>query len=268
MDQRNLNSVAAGRLRRSAWWLAGITMIFAVLDWGRLLPGAAWFFHDAHVGMARALIKLVTVFIAAALVWRGRDAAWEGHDWRLLAWAFGFIAVADTLFDAAQYFGTLRHEPAVQRRLLGVGVGCFGVAQGLLIRRHLAGGAGLREASAKLVGFGGLLAVSLGVFGVLHYLPDWFGWLLEAYLVVLGISVWAAFAAIWRGALPRFNATWAFAGLVLFLACDLTVIGGMFLSGRSQIMVTSLTWLYYVPALYCLARSGYRDDGGAERRNG
>lgn len=255
------------RLARAAWWLVGLTIVFALLDWGRLLPGETWL-QDPVVGLGRALVKLATVFVSASLVWRGRSAAWSERDWRRMAWVFGFIVVADTLFDVAQYFGTLRHDSATQLKLLGVGVGCFGIAQVLLIGRHLGGaGAGgrgkLRASASKLALMGGLLAVSLGVFGVLHYQPSWFGRLLQVYLVVLGVSVWAAFAAIWTGALPRPNAVRAFAGLALFLACDLTVIGGMFLSGNPQVMVTSLTWLYYVPALYCLARSVYREDAGA-----
>lgn len=252
---------------RRFWFLAlsaGVVFLagaFVLLDWGRLFPLPD--FRRPEVGNVRAGLKLGAVYLIAALTWQAGRAVWRRPDHRWLGWAFGAILLADTCLTSRQWLTGLVSD-SVSLALFAGAVGLFGVAQGLLLARHLTGWHPARLHPHRV----GLALLALALLGGItwfgaHYVWPLAGlgavrWLLSAYLFLLGASVWAAWAARYLGHLPPANARFAALGLTAFLACDLTVVAGISLSGTTALVVGSLTWLFYTPALYLLMLSGYR----------
>lgn len=86
--------------------------------------------------------------------------------------------------------------------------------------------------------------------------------ILAIYFCFKCTSVLASFAAIVIGKMPRFNAILVATAMVSFFLCDHTVTGNLLLGQETEkvpyIVTSSLTWMFYGPALTLLALSGYR----------
>lgn len=84
-------------------------------------------------------------------------------------------------------------------------------------------------------------------------------WVIVIYAVFVSASTWVAIANFLLHLFPRPNSTLLACGMVCFLLCDLNV--GLLLSlpgGTARLWAESLIWVFYTPALTCLALSGYQ----------
>jgi hypothetical protein len=98
------------------------------------------------------------------------------------------------------------------------------------------------------------------------------------YLLILSVSLWAGWASIRIGYLPRANSIKTAIGLTCFYLCDISVILNL-ASGLDnaivpsvpfdyvnvypawdgiQYIVHNITWIFYTPALMLIALSVYK----------
>lgn len=218
------------------------TGAFVALDFFRFaLFGTPWQF------LTYPPIKLLNPFLCLLMVWVIDKNGISPDDSRQLRRIFLLICLADVLFIL---------------EWVGAGIIVFSVCQVLLIKRHVAwlDCTVLRERLALLLGVG-LLAFSSCtlIFVFMPLMTKRFLLLLMAiYGYVLTISVLVTLLNLKSKAVSRVNAILAATGMICFLACDFTV--GLNISlkpGLWWLLSTSLTWVFYSPALVLLAFSGY-----------
>ncbi len=226
------------------------------LDWSRLFYFAAS--GNVKEYFASRAIKLGLSLFVGLLVWTTGAAALAVRDRALLCCAFGFVFVADIAFFANNYF---------------IGIGLFSCAQVLLIVRNATGiRAFFQSGSAKakswwlLLLAAVILAVNVGIIMtvfVRHAANPMFP-IIIGYSFFLCISLYIGIATFLIGHFPRCSVNLIIGAVILLYAGDLTVGLNLILPpDRSQIISTSLTWMFYLPAITLLALSGYRWTEGA-----
>ena len=228
--------------------ILALAAVYVVLDWARLCSPAG---QLALSPISNAL-KLATSFLATGIAWSiGKDEL-EPGDARQFRLCFALSFIADVCFVVGV-------APA--------GILLFAGFQVLLSRRSLRGARAAwrtrRLPRGRLAMLGtGVLAVTATYLTLLvpHIEDPVLVIAIPIYAMLLCGSVISAWTATWIGRLPAANALLAAIGMTLFYCCDLTVGVNLVLDPtlRPQIWSTSLTWMFYAPALVCIALSGYR----------
>ena len=205
-------------------------------------------------------MKVFVSFLSFLIVWLiGRDFV-EKSDAKRLKAAFTFIFIADFLF-------------LLKFNLLGIAI--FSLCQILLIYRN---GFGLVDFFRKrewvkykknLVIYS-VIALLIGIISLCFlFRPILKGnslfYAFIVYAIFLCLSFWTAWVSHLINKLSRLNTYMIAAGMTLFVLCDLTVGLNLALSAIEKTAKTefvwmissSLTWMFYTPALVFLALSGY-----------
>lgn len=202
------------------------------------------------------ILKVVLSLLVGMLVWfRGANAV-SSRDRTLLSLGFGMIVCADVAF---------------QLSVSGFGIALFSLAHLLLIVRNCAGCSALpRHTSWKqyrrilivvIVGLG----VAFGALNLFVFAPNAqhtvLPQLFAGYSVVLMGSLLTAVVAVMVQSFPAWNCRCIIGGMVLFTLGDILVGFNLTLPhARLYVITTSLTWVFYFPALVLLGLSGYRWD--------
>jgi len=224
---------------------------YTTLDWYQFLTGTADFARP-EIPYVRAT-KVAVSFICAILVFLiGRDGFNRGDTKRLVL-AYAAIAVGDIflVFDINM-----------------IGMLVFAVAHVFFIIRN---GWGLKDyfknkstsnrtwdiLSALFILV--IAGVAMGWFFLPALGPSLMFYLLAIYSLFLGVSLWAAWAAVRIGFMPKANAWLVAIGLSCFFVSDL-LVGVHFATepGRFQTCAIYITWLFYTPGLVLPALSGYK----------
>jgi uncharacterized membrane protein YhhN len=166
-----------------------------------------------------------------------------------------WLSVALIICVVADYFLILSKQ-------LVIGIGIFGIAQAVLIKRHLKGmtWAHLRQKWYKngaLWTYGlcflALAALTPALIKVNLWLP------VSLYALLLVTSLFAAWCAIRLKQMPVLSAWLAWCGLFLFLLCDITVgLGAVGKATEWGAWIRTTTGLFYTPALVLLVLSGVK----------
>lgn len=226
---------------------------FIPLDWSRLLLRPA----NLDVSPTSNALKLAVSFLAAVLAWRSAGRGLSAEDERAVRRLFTLIFIADVCF-------MVHLEP--------VGIALFAGVQALLVRRNAAGWRGaserLQRARPGLLGLSGAVALSLVATVIGIYRLQGFTPLLAViivYVSLLWASVSSAWAAVAIGRLPEPNARLLAVGMLCFLACDITVAGNLALpvDSLARVVTSSLTWMFYAPALVLIALSAHAREAPA-----
>lgn len=226
-----------------------LSIVFMGLDWSRLILHPA----SLEVSPLSNALKVCVSFLATVLAWRARNHGFSSGDEAAFRLLFSLVFVADVCFVVG---------------LAPVGIVLFAIFQGLLAKRNLTGWqeakAALTRDSAALGGVALGVAASLGgtLFGIYHLqgvTPLLF--VIAVYVTFLWASVVSAWASRAIGHFPRRNAGMMALGMSLFLLCDITVAGNLALPPDSmmRVVTSSLTWMFYAPALVLIALSAWRN---------
>jgi len=238
-------------MKRNRWMMMIATCLalgFMTLDWSRLLLHP----ESLEVSTLSNVMKVMVSFLAAAIAWRAGGQGLSASDERTFKVLFGLVFIADVCFVV---------------NLAPVGIVLFAIFQGLLAKRNLKG---WREALMSLkqrrfeiagVALGGaaaLAATLYGIYALQGVTPLLF--VIAAYVAFLWVSVVAAWVSRYTGAFPATNARLMSLGMLLFLCCDITVGGNLALPPTSllRVVTSSLTWMFYTPALLLIASSAWR----------
>ena len=223
------------------------------LDWFRIIQSPITIPLSPYTEAAKLIVAYLACFLAAGA---GSDYCWCRKDARWLKYTFCLIAAADTCFIA--------HVPEA-------GILIFMVVQLMLIVRHLTG-CFAHEGKMALKSSKLFMAIVFLVPGSICCLCAKFFWYprtgfddtfvtFSVYFILKTISVFASYGAIIIGKMPKLNARLCAFGMTLFFICDHTVTGNLLLNQKSEgvayICTSSLTWMFYGPALTLLALSGY-----------
>jgi len=224
---------------------------YTTLDWYQFFTGTANFARP-EIPYVRAT-KVAVSFISAILVFIiGRDGFNRGDTKRLVL-AYAAIAVGDIflVFDINM-----------------IGMAVFAIAHVFFIIRN---GWGLKGYLAQkstsnrawdILTALFILALAAGLM-VWYFLPamgaSLMFYLLLVYSLFLGVSLWAAWAAVRIGFMPKANAWLVAVGLSCFFVSDL-LVGVHFATqpGQFQTCAIYITWLFYTPGLVLPALSGYK----------
>ncbi len=224
---------------------------YTTLDWYQFFTGPADFARP-EIPYVRAT-KVAVSFISAILVFIiGRDGFNRGDTKRLVL-AYAAIAVGDIflVFDINM-----------------IGMAVFAIAHVFFIIRN---GWGLKDYLKKkstsnrtwdiltALFILGLAAGMMSGYFLPTMGPGLMFYLLLVYSIFLGISLWAAWAAVRIGFMPKANAWLVAIGLSCFFVSDL-LVGVHFATqpGQFQTCAIYITWLFYTPGLVLPALSGYR----------
>jgi len=222
-----------------------------LLDWSRLLNFSTT--GNMLEYFASRLIKLLLSLEISLLVWVTGRAALEKKDAVRLSIAFIFVFAADIAFF-------LQNN--------SIGTLLFAVAQIILIMRN---GSGIVRflsgpqaesnrkklflISASVLAVNGLMVLLLFVPHSSHPMFP----LILGYSLILACSLAMGIAAPFIHYFPVKNARLIVAGVSCLYAGDVTVGLNIILPQSSwYIISTSLTWLFYLPAITLFALSGYR----------
>ncbi|MBN1689687.1 MAG: hypothetical protein JW901_01535 [Dehalococcoidia bacterium] len=237
-----------------------ITLLFVVLflfggyttlDWYQFLTGTADFARP-EIPYVRAT-KVAVSFISAILVFLiGKDGFNRGDTKRLVL-AYAAIAIGDIflVFDI-NMIGML---------VFAVAHVFFIIRNGWGFRSYLA----QKSASNRTWDILSALLILAIAGGAMAWFflpamgPSLMFYLLLVYSLFLGVSLWAAWAAVRIGFMPRANAWLVAIGLSCFFVSDL-LVGVHFATqpGQFQTCAIYITWLFYTPGLVLPALSGYR----------
>ncbi|HYE09918.1 MAG TPA: hypothetical protein VEF53_07050 [Patescibacteria group bacterium] len=230
-----------------------ISVFTIVLDFSRLFGSSI-----LYVAYPNHIIKRINVVLAALLVWlAGKDSLnLNKQDNTKMKFVFIAIGCGEVSFLLA--------KPALA-------IGFFTVCQCLLIIRHCKGlRVKLIKAScprklklALLL----LILMSMPVFVIIILYPmvklDSTIFMGIAYSFVLSISLWSALTNHILALFPYKNSKMIAIGMLCFYLCDISVgLDGLLWSGTAWLLATSLTWVFYTPAITLLALSCYRYEVG------
>lgn len=197
-------------------------------------------------------IKRINVILAALLVWlAGRDGL-NKHD--ITSMKFVFIAIC---------FGEVSFLMAKPTLAIGFFISC----QCLLISRHCRGlrckltkARWVQKLTLALLLLTLILLLLIGV--VIFYSTAIINTLMfmgVLYGFVLSISLWVGLANFILSLFPSKNSKMIAIGMLCFYLCDITVgLDGLLWSGPAWLIATSLTWVFYTPAITLLALSSYK----------
>lgn len=224
-----------------------ISMFTIVLDFSRLFSSSN--FYSAYPS---DLIKRIIVIFAALLVWLAGKNSLNKQDNTHMKYVFIVICGGEVFF--------LLSKPVLA-------IGFFTVCQCLLISRHCRGLMyKLTKASpAQKLKLALLLLTLILLFfsGIIAFYPMAninnlmvVGML---YGFVLSISLWAGLATYILGLFPSKNSKMIAVGMLCFYFCDISVgLDGLLWPSTAWLLATSLTWVFYTPAITLLALSCYR----------
>jgi hypothetical protein len=224
---------------------------YTTLDWFQFLTGIANFARP-ELPYVRAT-KVAVSFLSAIMVFIIGKDGFDRKDSIRLVLAYAAIAIGDIflvldinmvgmlVFAVAHIFFIIRN---------GSGLRGYLVAQSNVNRLWDIGTAVLILALMGAV-MGGFFLPAMGA-GLMFYM-------LLAYSLFLGVSLWAAWAAVRIRYMPKENAILVAIGLTCFFVSDL-LVGVHFGTepGRSQTLAIYLTWIFYTPGLVLPALSGYK----------
>lgn len=224
-----------------------ISIFTIFLDFSRLFRS-----NDLYNLYPNEFIKRINVILAASLVWfAGRDSLSKQDNIRM---KFVFIAIC------LGEVNFLLEKPTLA-------IVFFAVCQCLLISRHCRGLRYKLTKASKIqklkLAFLLLALISIlfvGVIMLYHMIKVESLLLLGAlYGLVLSISLWAAIANFALSLFSYKNAKMIALGMICFYFCDITVgLDGLLWSGPAWLIATSLTWVFYTPAITLLALSNYK----------
>lgn len=230
--------------------IAVLSAIFLHLDWSRYSSGIA---IDPVFSDPSRLLKRAVSLICLIMVFTTGGNKLNAHDNRLMKVIFAGIFCGDML---------------LLFNINGAGIVLFFLVQILLCVRHLSGfrkwmrnGEGGRPV-LTLILIAGSVAASVMVLHYLIFHPLFSGKgmypLIIAYSSVLGLSLLSALCVPFVGEFNPVNGIVIAAGMTMFFLCDCTV--GVRMAADDPMvrtLATSLTWVFYMPALVLLALSGY-----------
>lgn len=236
------------------WLIAILSGSFYFLDWSRLFmdwPALV----DSYMRASKfAVSVLATVLLLFGWQWKknAEDA------WKLL---FAFIAI--NLGDLAFVAKVAGLSNAI---LSSIGMGVFLVAQLLLIRRGIANLRSIDFSQSSKRHFAVVTAILMLSLALAMILVLWkinqeraaqvpVG-LVAVYALIVGSSTWVGLQTCIGTYYSPIVSRLICAGMVMFFCCDCTVGLGQVLTGCTPgIVVSSLTWMFYAPALVMLALS-------------
>lgn len=220
---------------------------FAVLDFSRFFGLKYYYGIDTSY-----ILKRITVVLAAAIAWAAGKDGFEARDSRLMKPVFIAVCFGELAFFLNRF---------------DIGIGLFAVCQTILIIRNGKGLKGkLKYASrrqkdkpklAAVVITMSLAAVAVIFYPVLNnnkFIP-----LACLYGLILGTSLWTGIANWVLGLFPAINSKMTALGMLCFYCCDILVGPDAIMNiGFAWLIVNSLIWVFYTPALTLLALSCYR----------
>lgn len=233
--------------------LAIITLLFIsyeVLDWGRLFfeRSPLW---DRYVDFSKLAVSL----LCTVLVLLGKGFCFSTRDRKKLLIAFAAINLGDLAFSL-NWINTVFNS---------IGIVVFLIAQILMVVRLDKAFASIDYSLAQnkrysiitgifILLIGSSLVVKLGMFKS-ENVPFV---LILIYGCIVSVSVWVAMQVQIGSIYPETNKSLIMFGMIFFYLCDATVGFGLVLESHvPYVIVTSLTWLFYTPALVLLALSSY-----------
>jgi hypothetical protein len=197
--------------------------------------------------LASETLRFARTVLCVLVFWPCRPGVGDPIDTRLLG-------LACMLCIPADYF-------LILERQLKAGIGIFFVVQALLLARHLRRVA-WRQLQARRHGLGA--AFTLLVFGAgnafLYPLlaPKGLAVPVLAYSALLLLACLSAFLLTGAPGAAAPNAGLMFAGMVLFVLCDITVgVGAALQPAPLADAVRAITGLFYTPCLLLLAVSAW-----------
>ncbi len=226
----------------------------AILFCAGLFSGHDWtlfFMGIADLGnpeIYSRFMKFPVTFLSALLTWLIAKDGVDTRDTRRLQLAYSLIVLGDIIF----FFDV--HSV--------IGVFAFAAAHLVLVRRHAAGLMAYPKKRGLWVLLAAILAACLAIMLVVFYpmlkgnIPYFLT--LSGYALIIGASLWAAWAAAKIGFFPKSNALIIAVGVTCFFLSDVCV--GFYRSlspGQLRVFATYLTWIFYAPALVLVALSGY-----------
>ncbi|MBK8262952.1 MAG: hypothetical protein IPK80_16645 [Nannocystis sp.] len=244
MTVRALWGALPGRVRVMLGIAFALTAAALTVDLARLAGAGA----DASLGAASEQLRFSRTIACAAACWLGLDAPPSRVDAALLAAGCALCVPADAFLILV---GDLK-----------TGIAIFLVVQSLFIARfaRLIVWRRLRERRHRravalfvvaLVGGNALLSPKLGPVGLA--LP------VAVYSAALLAACLGAWLLRTNPAWPARNAGLAFAGMALFVLCDITVGLGAALAGTpAAAAIRAATGLFYTPSLALLGISARR----------
>ena len=249
-DSRMIHTRTVVRLSFFLVIIAVLSAIFLRLDWSRFSAGIA--IYPVFSDPSRLLKRAVSLLCLIMVFTTGGDHV-NAHDNRLMKIIFAGIFSGDML---------------LLFNINGAGIVLFFLVQILLCVRHMSGfGKWLRNREGRRPARTLILitvSVSASVM-ILHYLifhPLFSGKdmypLIIAYSSVLGLSLLSALCVPFVGKFHPVNGIVIAVGMTMFFLCDCTV--GVRMAADDPMVrtfATSLTWVFYMPALVLLALSGY-----------
>ncbi|TXT54016.1 MAG: putative YhhN-like protein [Promethearchaeota archaeon] len=197
--------------------------------------------------------KVSTAFLIVILVWiAGKNNVFK-EDQLKIRITFSVIAVGEIAFLFDVYI---------------LAVGIFGIIQFLLIWRN---GQGLvpyfrNLKERKRFSYSFSIAITILIIELLLFFMILFPNLqgnplfpiISTYAILLGISLWVGWMALTTKKFPKKNAIFIVLGMSFFFIADFLV--GLNLSlpfNITRVITHYLTWIFYTPALLCIALSHY-----------
>jgi hypothetical protein len=220
---------------------------FAILDFSRFI-GLKYYYG---VGTSYVL-KRIAVVLAAAIAWAVGKDGFDDRDSRLMKVVFIAVCCGELAFFLNRF---------------DIGIGFFAVCQTILIIRN---GKGLKRKleyancgqKGKLKLAAAIILMSLAAVAVIFYpviRNNKLILLACLYGLILGTSLWTGIANWVLGLFPEINSKMTVWGMLCFYCCDILVGPDAIMNiGFSWLIVNSLIWVFYTPALTLLALSCYR----------
>ena len=204
--------------------------------------------------------KFIVTAIASLLAFSVGKRKFANRDRLFLQIAFAMILCADFCFKILfNYFGTVDNRD----NFITVGIVFFFIAQMIFIYRHTR----ISDVDWSFPWIYCIPVAAIFSMAFLTYFHVLESFELMAALVYAPTLCCSLFVACWaskRGFYPEKNAFFVMFGMICFSLCDiltgLSLLPGGDHSAREIIAAVSnnFIWLFYVPAIICLALSGYR----------
>lgn len=228
--------------------IAVLAVCFLSIDWYRYLHHMVIKIEPSDVSR---ILKRIASFLVFMFVLGTGVRSVSRKDHRMMAVIFAMIFTGDMLL----LFNLNR-----------TGMALFFITQIFLVVRNGSGILSFVSSGGKnLILAAGLSAAALMLdIAVIKFLfmPMLAGSPMLSYYIVystaLTLSMYIALLAPFAGSFKRKNALLITAGMICFFICDLTV--GVRIAAADEYLrtfATSLTWVFYLPALVCIALSGY-----------